>query len=162
MLQAEVFRAFKVDPPIPGFDVSMLHQHSLFVARLAVELVGRQPGRDEAFTAGLLHDVGLLVLASQSRGELAEVLSEARTSGRHVFEIELDRFGATHAEFGAQLLSLWGLPATVTEPVARHHTGRLQQRPVAERRCPVRRQHPDRGDRGDGLTRRAAAAHVRC
>ena len=129
VLQAEVFRAFKVDPPIPGFDVSMLHQHSLFVARLAVELVGRQPGRDEAFTAGLLHDVGLLVLASQSRGELAEVLAEARTSGRHVFEIELDRFGATHAEFGAQLLSLWGLPATVTEPVARHHTGRLQNAP---------------------------------
>ena len=59
----------------------------------------------------------------------AEVLSQARSSGRHVFDVELDRFGATHAEFGAQLLSLWGLPATVTEPVARHHTGRLHNAP---------------------------------
>ncbi len=129
VLQAEVFRAFKVDPPIPGFDVSRLHQHSLNVARLAAQLVGDQPGRDEAFTAGLLHDVGLLVLASQSRGDLADVLSQATTSRHHVFEIEIDRFGATHAEFGAQLLSLWGLPATVTEPVARHHTGRLHNPP---------------------------------
>jgi len=129
VLQAEVFRAFTVNPPIPGFDVGTLHQHSLNVARLAAQLVGDRPGREEAFTAGLLHDVGLLVLASQSRGELAEVLSEARSSGRHVFEVELDRFGATHAEFGAQLLSLWGLPATVTEPVARHHTGRLHNAP---------------------------------
>jgi HD-like signal output (HDOD) protein len=122
VLQAEAFRAFSINPPIPGFDVETLHRHSLQVARLAALLVGKRPGRDEAFTAGLLHDVGLLVLASQSRDDLDRVLTESRDSGRHIFDVELDRFGATHAEFGAHLLSLWGLPATVTEPVARHHT----------------------------------------
>jgi HD-like signal output (HDOD) protein len=129
VLQAEAFRAFSINPPIPGFDVETLHRHSLQVARLAALLVGKRPGRDEAFTAGLLHDVGLLVLASQSRDDLDRVLTESRDSGRHIFDVELDRFGATHAEFGAHLLSLWGLPATVTEPVARHHTGVLHNSP---------------------------------
>ena len=129
VLEAEAFRAFAVTPPIPGFDVELLHQHSMNVARLAAYVVGSRPGRDEAFTAGLLHDIGLLVLASGSRNELEGVLAESYESGRHVFAIEIERFGATHAEFGAHLLSLWGLPATVTEPVARHHTGRLRNPP---------------------------------
>jgi HD-like signal output (HDOD) protein len=129
VLQAEAFRAFEVTPPIRGFDVEDLHRHSLHVARLTALVIGERSGRDEAFTAGLLHDVGLLVLASQSRNDLDAVLREARDFRRHVFQVEIERFGATHAEFGAHLLSLWGLPATITEPVARHHTGALHNSP---------------------------------
>ena len=129
VLQAEAFSAFAIAAPIRGFDVERLHRHSSAVARLAAEIVGTQPARDEAFTAGLLHDVGLLVLAGQSQKDFARMLSDASQSNRHLSEISLERFGATHAEIGAHLLSLWGLPATITEPVARHCTGRLHNAP---------------------------------
>jgi HD-like signal output (HDOD) protein len=125
VLHAAAFREFHVDPPIAGFDLDELHRHCSRVARLASAIAGESSGGGDVFTAGLLHDVGLLMLASSNRGALEAVLERAQRESRPIHEVERQYHGVTHAEIGAHLLALWGLPHTVTEPVACHHDSSL-------------------------------------
>jgi putative nucleotidyltransferase with HDIG domain len=77
--------------------------------------------QETCFTAGLLHDIGKLVLAASEEKIYADLIASAFKDGVPVFERELDVYGATHADIGAYLLGLWGLPDTVIHPVERHH-----------------------------------------
>jgi len=78
-------------------------------------------GAQAAFTAGLLHDIGCLVLASSCGEEYAAVLRAADTQRISVVESEFAAFHSTHAQVGAYLLGLWGLPDPIVEAVAWHH-----------------------------------------
>jgi CheY-like chemotaxis protein len=100
-LSAETFKQFMVDPPIPGFSIDALELHSCRVARLAHLLSKEASGAQEAFAAGLLHDVGLLVMAAEQRDALAETIATSVRDGRPTHEVELERHGVTHAELGA-------------------------------------------------------------
>jgi putative nucleotidyltransferase with HDIG domain len=120
-LSAETFRQFAIAAPIPGFDLEELERHCARVAGLARAICERPAEADEAFVAGLLHDVGLLVMASQEPDELAETIAISRRESVALHEVERERHGVTHAEVGAHLLALWGLPHAVAEAVARHH-----------------------------------------
>jgi putative nucleotidyltransferase with HDIG domain len=73
------------------------------------------------FTAGLLHDIGKLVLAASEEKIYAELIAASVRDSVPVFDRELDVYGATHADIGAYLLGLWGLPDTIIHPVERHH-----------------------------------------
>ncbi|MEW6582686.1 MAG: response regulator [Actinomycetota bacterium] len=75
---------------------------------------------DEAFLAGVVHDVGLLVLLSSSP-VYPGVLAAAQATGRPLHAVESEVLGVTHGEVGAYLLGLWGLPTAVVEAVAHHH-----------------------------------------
>jgi putative nucleotidyltransferase with HDIG domain len=74
-----------------------------------------------AFTAGLLHDIGKLALALNFEEQYQGALKLAEKQKLHASEVEAQVFGATHAETGAYLLSVWGLPLPIVEAVARHH-----------------------------------------
>ena len=112
---------------IPTFSISHLWAHSLEVALAAkrlAELAGPGPGRpsgDACFTAGLLHDIGLLVLASRFPEDYLQVLELTRTAGGDLEAAEASVFGASHGAVGAYLLALWGLPAPLVEAAAFHH-----------------------------------------
>jgi len=121
VVSVEAFAQFDVRAPIPGFSLEALEHRSLQVGRLAHRLSEGRPEADDAFAAGLLLDVGLLVLAAQEPECLAEDLLAAEREGRPMHEIELGRHGITHAEIGAHLLALWGLPHAIVEAVAHHH-----------------------------------------
>jgi putative nucleotidyltransferase with HDIG domain len=75
----------------------------------------------EAYTAALLHDIGKLALAVNLDDAYRDALNVGREKNIPAWEVERQAFGATHAEAGAYLLSLWGLPAGVIEAVAGHH-----------------------------------------
>ncbi len=76
---------------------------------------------DHALMAGLLHDTGKLILAVNQTERYREVL-ERVSEGRVALRVaEREVFGTTHAEVGAYLLGLWGLPDPVVEAVAFHH-----------------------------------------
>ncbi|GIW55297.1 MAG: hypothetical protein KatS3mg082_1701 [Nitrospiraceae bacterium] len=73
------------------------------------------------YTAGLLHDVGILILATCLPGPSGAVLARADDERRALADIERQALGTTHAEIGAYLLGLWGLCDPVVEAVAYHH-----------------------------------------
>jgi HD-like signal output (HDOD) protein len=75
---------------------------------------------DDALLAGLLHDIGYWILAHQSPAQLKDSLELAAREGLALNEAELRILGASHAQIGAYLLGLWGLPFPVIEAVAHH------------------------------------------
>ncbi len=110
---------------VAGFSLEQLWQHSSAVAKMARDIVmhetadARQGG--DAFTAGLLHDVGRIVIASNMAKEYAAVVAAARQKSCPLHEEELAQLGVTHAQVGAYLLGLWGMPASLVEAAGLHH-----------------------------------------
>jgi len=76
---------------------------------------------EQAFTAGLLHDIGKLILAADSPTQYAQVLSPAGGEGGGMAGAELSTWQTTSADVGAYLLGLWGLPAPLVDTAAYHH-----------------------------------------
>lgn len=96
-------------------------RHAVAVASAARQLCPDAHLADTAYTAGLLHDIGKLVLAAQQPEEAAALARHGRDTGAPAHQVEHARLGASHAEIGAYLLGLWGLPAVIVDAVAHHH-----------------------------------------
>ncbi|MGQ0826752.1 MAG: response regulator [Actinomycetota bacterium] len=96
-----------------------LETHSLGVASTAAARLSMHVESAHVFTAGMLHDIGWLVIGARMPGALADYLDA--DGGTWSLDAERERFGATHAEVGAALMSLWGLPSGIVEVAARHH-----------------------------------------
>jgi HD-like signal output (HDOD) protein len=107
--------------PIEGFSLEGLQQRSLESACLAKRFVEDPAKADEAFTAALVHDVGQIVIAMGMPKAYQDILRDARSTGRTLHAVELEKLGVTHAEVGAYLLGVWGLPFSIIESVAYHH-----------------------------------------
>jgi HD-like signal output (HDOD) protein len=120
-LSVEVFRAFEKAEAVPGFSPQALQDHALLTASIASRLLPNRQESEDAFSAGMLHDVGQLVLAAAAPARLAEPLKVAHARGVPLHVAEHEQFGITHAEVGAYLLGLWGLPYPIIEAVAFHH-----------------------------------------
>ncbi|MGH9401646.1 MAG: HDOD domain-containing protein [Terriglobia bacterium] len=121
VLSLGVFRAFESVELVKGFSVEQFQAHACLTAKIAEALPSPKYLAEATALAALLHDVGKLILAAQMPGHLAQVLKEARARERPAYEIEQELLGVTHAEIGAYLLGLWGLPWTIVEAVAHHH-----------------------------------------
>ncbi len=125
-LTVEVFRSFR---PPKGFSLDLLQQHSYLTAKIAGALVSGHSTAQDAFTAALLHDVGKLVLASRMPESFVEASRPSGERAVPVYAVERELNGFTHAEAGAYLLGLWGLPYPIVEAVAHHHEPlRVKQR----------------------------------
>ncbi|MGO8702026.1 MAG: HDOD domain-containing protein [Limisphaerales bacterium] len=107
------------------FSIDAVWRHSTLVARLAKELALLQTGDSavaaSAFTAGLLHDLGKIILAANFDGQYNGAHAIARKNQVPLCDVESDIFGANHGQIAAYLLSLWGMPADVIEATASHH-----------------------------------------
>lgn len=121
VLQAETFNQLRLDAPIENFDLDRLQRHCWHVGSVARKLLSDRPVQKGAFAAGLLHDVGILVLAVQDRDALSRILLVAHEQQRPLYQVERELCQVTHAEIGAHMLALWGLPFSVTGAVAGHH-----------------------------------------
>ena len=102
-----------------------LWKHSMEVAACAQALAKHerldQRHQNLAFLAGTLHDVGELVLHARLGQEYAELVQQADAAGTTLEEAQRQHLGATHAQVGAYLLSLWGMPVEVVRAVAASH-----------------------------------------
>ena len=118
-----LFSAFTVDPE-HDFKLQDIWSHSWRVARAAERIARSERGDpvviEQAFTAGLLHDIGKLILANALRSDYLSVVQSAAAESRVLSKLENANFGATHAEVGACLLQLWGLPSPLVEAVLYH------------------------------------------
>jgi HD-like signal output (HDOD) protein/CheY-like chemotaxis protein len=130
VLMHDVVRSLDPGGLMPAGWIKELTDHSVQTSRLARKLAGGAPWQHEAFTAGLLHEVGQLVLSS-SRGDGYSALLRVWADGGASEPASLDAveraaFGTCHSEAGANLLTLWGLPAPVVAGVARHTAAEIE------------------------------------
>ena len=124
VLMAQVF--IQMGPVGPkGWSLEALWGHSLLVARcaqaIALQTQAEKKALDDAFMAGLFHDLGKLVLAANLPDTYAEARARIGVETADPLEAEREAFGATHAEVGAYLLGLWGFSDTILEAAAFHH-----------------------------------------
>ena len=117
VLSAELFQPGEVLSP--GLDLEQMQRHALSVAAITRSLAADNPWAEDAFLAGLLHDVGFLVLARQNQGGLQRAL-QAAAAGMQLAQAEQQHMAINHGVAGGYLLGLWGLPYEIVETVAHH------------------------------------------
>ncbi|MEE2657944.1 MAG: HDOD domain-containing protein [Candidatus Latescibacterota bacterium] len=113
---------------VAGFDRQKFWEHSIACGVAARMLAGklryRVPG--EAFAAGILHDIGRLILSQYFPSEFAEVLEFMDKEELYIGHAEECVLGITHAQVGGWLAERWNLPTQLEETISQHHTpGRL-------------------------------------
>lgn len=97
-----------------------LQEEALLRAYAMRELLGRTPLAEQAFIAGVLSDVGQLLIVSKLPVD-AMAIEKAVAAGQLPWVAQEERLGCSSALIGAQLLARWNLPATLVEAVALHH-----------------------------------------
>lgn len=120
-ISASVYEAFKVKDN-SGFNLKLFWWHSISCAVVAKIMAKRvaYPHPDEAFFAGLLHDIGRLVLWVNFKEEYKGLIEIYGSRPDLLLAGEI-KLGATHCEVGAWLLDRWGLPSFVLDSVLYHH-----------------------------------------
>ncbi len=121
VLTVGLFGAFAKEGKVDGFSLQQLQRHSLRTARIASALLTDPEEVKTAYSAAILHDVGALVLATRAPDLFKATRSLAKSSGDAFDVCERALHGFGHAEVGAALLAVWGLPYSIVEAVALHH-----------------------------------------
>lgn len=121
VLSVEAFRELRGGEAARGFDVDCVQRQCLVTGRIAQRLLPDRREAQDAFVAGTLHEIGALILATREPVAYAEVIAEADARGVSRQVIERERDGVSHAEVGAYLIGLWGLPYGIVEAVAHYH-----------------------------------------
>jgi putative nucleotidyltransferase with HDIG domain len=111
--------------------VAWRHAATASVASEALAKLLRTAGGEGAGVAGLLHDVGKMVLTSVVPEAAAEAVSIARSRHLPVWQAEELVLGYHHGTVGGALLRSWGLPESIVDAVAFHHQHELTSNPLA-------------------------------
>lgn len=114
--------SYRYDIRNSGFDTHLLWRHSLGVAicaRVMAEQVGINP--DVAFTSGLLHDIGQLLMYTASPANYVRTLQVHYAEDITLIAAERSVFGYDHAAAGRMLARAWRLPIETEEAIAAHH-----------------------------------------
>jgi putative nucleotidyltransferase with HDIG domain len=129
--------ALSVMDVFAGIPESMVNMEQFWRHSLATGLAARhlatsqrEASLERFFVAGILHDVGRLVMYISLPELCLELLDRCRSTGELLHRAERERFGFDHAEVGGALLRRWKIPPRVAEPVERHHNcGKAEQYP---------------------------------
>ena len=109
-----------------ALDHPVLHRgwlHSLACAEIARTMMRAcgQASEDQAYTGGLLHDIGRLALLTAFRAQYVPVLTQAYGSAEEIIGSEVNTLGLDHCRAGHELCGLWSFPHEIDEIVLRHH-----------------------------------------
>ena len=117
-----VSAAASMTGPKDAGDADHLWRHSVATAVAAGALAAQiHESEVTAFTVGLLHDIGMVVLAAFEGAPYAELMRKIQASGAALVHAEQARLGVTHPEIGSRLLVRWGLPVNIISAVLHHH-----------------------------------------
>lgn len=116
---------------IANLKIETLWQHSLKTANIVRQIAKNEHLDKEiseaSFIASLLHDVGKIIVAANFPAEFQEICSRSEIESVPFWHIEQQVLGATHAQIGAYILGLWGLPLAVIQAVHEHHQPDLSE-----------------------------------
>ena len=125
ILSLSVLDLLPKDADLGEFDISDLWKHSLgcaIISRVFAQRIGiKDP--EEVFIAGLLHDIGKIIIAKLFREEFVTILKTTHQEKKLFIDAERDVLGTTHDQIGGMLAKNWQLPATLSESISFHHNG---------------------------------------
>ena len=109
-------------PQMKTMDRNLLWRHCLS-AGIAARFLAREANihQGTAFVAGLLHDMGWMLMDLAVPAELEPIFADAARKNMSTEALEFQRFGFTHADVGAWLMERWGLPSILCDGVRYHH-----------------------------------------
>jgi len=124
VLSVKIFSEFNQNS-FSWFKIDELFNHCLAVSLYAKTIIKNEnPDQgliNNSMMAGLLHDLGKLILATNFEKSYRQVLAEAQGTGKNPLDLEYEAFGTSHAEIGAYLMGLWRLENSIIEAIAFHH-----------------------------------------
>jgi HD-like signal output (HDOD) protein len=123
-MSIELFSQWERGKLPEGFDPEQLQLQAQKIATVARALTANTPLVDDAMLSGLLHNIGYCVLVLECPDDMARATQLAHEQGIAIHEAQRQVIGATHAEVGAYLLGIWGLPYQIIEAVAFQHSAR--------------------------------------
>jgi putative nucleotidyltransferase with HDIG domain len=127
VLSSTIFDVFRRGAKAGEFDRTEFWKHSIGCGA-AAKVLGRRinyPMLEELFIAGLLHDVGKIVLDQYLPEKFGEVVAQVRTRDILIVEAEMNVLGVTHADVGAWLFEKWNLSKGLVDAVRHHHNPAL-------------------------------------
>lgn len=126
VVQATVLQSFQGTQGLAGFDANWLWKHA-FQTAIACRLLAEDPAlahgmpKDDAYTCGLIHDIGKLILLESCRERFGQALQLSQQRQVPLAAAEQEVFGFDHAQVGGLLANRWKLAPAVQEAVAHHH-----------------------------------------
>lgn len=135
-LATSVMKLFQGIPPdLINMEAFWKHSIACGVAARVLAAHKREANIERFFVAGILHDIGRLVLCMKDPDWMRSALGRCQASGELLYKVEYEELGFDHASLGRALLENWKLPASLVETVAYHHN------PEAAARFPVEAAH---------------------
>ncbi|MDH5458457.1 MAG: HDOD domain-containing protein [Nitrospinota bacterium] len=116
-----------------SINMNSFWQHSMGVAIIARNLAihCRETNPERFYLAGILHDIGRLIILENLPNESNEILKRQKETGGILWQIEREILGFDHGEVGAALSRSWNLPLSLEEIIGNHHSpGRSQRYPL--------------------------------
>ena len=108
---------------VEGFDIKEFWTHSIAVAVISRYLSGitRSCAAEDAFTAGLLHDIGKIVIAQYFSDIFKKILESIKINSISFYEAEKKEIPINHARLGTYLAKKWKLPESLADTTRYHH-----------------------------------------
>lgn len=123
-LTASIFKTLKRnDRSFTGFDLEKFWVHSIACGTAAKTLARScsYENPEEAFIAGLIHDLGKIVFCQYLPREFHQIIQLTQKKNILIYDSEKELFGATHQEVGAILAQRWNLPTPLQSAIKYHH-----------------------------------------
>lgn len=123
-ISASISRLFTTEKISDKFNARDIWKHSLAVGVITREFccrIGKKAFAEEAFLAGLIHDLGLLIERQAFPEQLSEVIRSVCKNGLPICDVEMEMLGADHQSLGSALAAKWKFPRPLQTVLGYHH-----------------------------------------
>lgn len=121
-LATTVLSSFKGIPE-DHINMNSFWRHSITcgIAARAIAIHNRESNTERFFLAGILHDIGRLILLENLPEVAGEIMAQFRDGKKHLYQVEREILGFDHSDIGSALVDAWALPEVLREVIAFHH-----------------------------------------
>jgi HD-like signal output (HDOD) protein len=125
-LATSIMRLFEgISPELVTMESFWKHSIACGVAAKIIATYRREPNVERFFVAGIVHDIGRLIIFKKAPEEAHSALRFCQTNAELLYPVERRMIGVDHCEVGHVLLQSWNLPVILDEVVSYHHTPRM-------------------------------------